>query len=176
MGFLTFWIPEIRKDGGTEATDNQRGALCCCHASSKLSVARLGIVECLELLLLFKIIFWGCAGSLLSLIVVQGLKGTQAQWLWLEGYVAPQHVGLRSLTRDWTCVPCIGRQVLNPWTTREVPLEFLRDKETNSWWQLTSVVNLLFVVYFTLCLIQRRFVSSISILQVRKVRQINFLK
>ena len=24
-----------------------------------------------------------------------------------------------SQTRDWTCVPCIGRQTLNPWTTRE---------------------------------------------------------
>ena len=24
-------------------------------------------------------------------------------------------------TRDWTCVSCIGRQILNHWTTREVP-------------------------------------------------------
>ena len=29
---------------------------------------------------------------------------------------------LSSPTRDPTCVPCIRRQVLNPWTTREVPL------------------------------------------------------
>ena len=27
---------------------------------------------------------------------------------------------LNSLTRDQTCVPCIGRQILNHWTTREV--------------------------------------------------------
>ena len=27
----------------------------------------------------------------------------------------------RFLTRDWTCVPCIGRQIPNHWTIREVP-------------------------------------------------------
>ena len=26
-----------------------------------------------------------------------------------------------SPTRDQTCIPCIGRQILNHWTTREVP-------------------------------------------------------
>ena len=30
-----------------------------------------------------------------------------------------QHVG-SSHTRDQTCVPCIGRQILNHWNTREV--------------------------------------------------------
>ena len=34
--------------------------------------------------------------------------------------VAPLHGG-SSWTRDWTSVPCIGRQILNHWTTREVP-------------------------------------------------------
>ena len=28
---------------------------------------------------------------------------------------------LSSPTRDQTCVTCIGRQILNHWTTREVP-------------------------------------------------------
>ena len=28
---------------------------------------------------------------------------------------------LSSSTRDWTLAPCIRRQILNPWTTREVP-------------------------------------------------------
>ena len=28
---------------------------------------------------------------------------------------------LSSLTRDWTCTPCIGRRSLNPCTAREVP-------------------------------------------------------
>ena len=32
---------------------------------------------------------------------------------------------LCSLTRDWTCVPCIGRRILNHWTTREVPVIYL---------------------------------------------------
>ena len=38
------------------------------------------------------------------------------------GLAAPRHVG-SSHTRDWTGVPCIGRQILNhhPWTTREIP-------------------------------------------------------
>ena len=31
---------------------------------------------------------------------------------------------LSSLTRDWTHVPCIARQILNHWTTREVPRVF----------------------------------------------------
>ena len=26
-----------------------------------------------------------------------------------------------SWTRDWTCIPCIGKRVLNCWTPREVP-------------------------------------------------------
>ena len=29
---------------------------------------------------------------------------------------------LSSLTRDWTCPPCIGRRSLNCWTPKEVPL------------------------------------------------------
>ena len=35
------------------------------------------------------------------------------------GLVAPRHVG-SSRTRGRTCVPCIGRQILNHCTTREV--------------------------------------------------------
>ena len=38
------------------------------------------------------------------------------------GSVAAQHVG-SSWTRGRTCVPCIGKQTLNPWTTREDPEE-----------------------------------------------------
>ena len=44
----------------------------------------------------------------------------QAQQLWHTGLVAPQHVG-SSRTRARTHVPCIGRQILNHCTTREVP-------------------------------------------------------
>ena len=46
----------------------------------------------------------------------------QAQQLWLTGLVAPQHVG-SSRTRAQTCVPCIGRWILNHCATREVPLK-----------------------------------------------------
>ena len=34
---------------------------------------------------------------------------------------------LSSPTRDRTCTPCIGRQSLNHWTTREVPLQVTFD-------------------------------------------------
>ena len=40
------------------------------------------------------------------------------------GLVAPRHVGF-SQTRDRTRVPCIGRQILNHWTTREVLFPYL---------------------------------------------------
>ena len=54
--------------------------------------------------------------------MVHGLPshGAQAQRLWRSGTVAPQHVGSQ-FSGDQTHVPCIARQVLNHWTTREVP-------------------------------------------------------
>ena len=51
--------------------------------------------------------------------------GAQAQWLWLTGLVAPRHVG-SSQTRARTCVPCIGRQILNHSATREAPLSCIK--------------------------------------------------
>ena len=56
-------------------------------------------------------------------IVLHGLSsdGMHAQQLAHTGSVAPQHVR-SSWTRDQTHVHCIGRQVHNHWTTREVPL------------------------------------------------------
>ena len=44
----------------------------------------------------------------------------QAQQLWRTRLVAPQHVG-SSRTRARTCVPCIGRHILNHCATREAP-------------------------------------------------------
>ena len=58
-----------------------------------------------------------------SLIAEHGLYGTWAQMLWCTSLVAPWHVE-SSLTRDQTCVPCVGRQILNQWTTGEVPVVF----------------------------------------------------
>ena len=42
------------------------------------------------------------------------------QYLWPTGLDALWHVR-SSWNRDWTHVSCIGRQILNHWTTREVP-------------------------------------------------------
>ena len=42
------------------------------------------------------------------------------------GLVAPQHVGsYSSIARDRILVACIGRQILNQWTSREVPVFIL---------------------------------------------------
>ena len=60
-----------------------------------------------------------CAGfSLRWLLLLQSTGSrVQAQYLWLTGLVALQHVG-SSWTRDRTRVPCIGRQILNHCATR----------------------------------------------------------
>ena len=47
-----------------------------------------------------------------SLVAVCGLCSQLPLIMW----------DLSSPTRDQTQVPCIGRRVLNPWTTREAPL------------------------------------------------------
>ena len=47
----------------------------------------------------------------------------QAQQLWCTGLVAQRPVG-SSQTRAQTCVPCIGRWILNHCATREVPTTF----------------------------------------------------
>ena len=46
---------------------------------------------------------------------------TRAQRLWCMDLVALRHV-TSSWTRDWTRVPCIGRQILMYCTTREVQI------------------------------------------------------
>ena len=54
-----------------------------------------------------------------SLIAEHKLEGMGAQWLWHKGLTALQHVG-SSQIKGQTHVPCMGRQILNHWTTREV--------------------------------------------------------
>ena len=68
---------------------------------------------CDERGLLFLVVEWAshCGGS---------VCGAEAQRLWRTGLVAPRHVE-SSLTRDRTCVPHIGRQILYHHATREVP-------------------------------------------------------
>ena len=53
------------------------------------------------------------------LLVVASVS--QSTGLGLMGLVAPRYVG-SSQTRDQTHVPCIGRQILNYWTTSGAPL------------------------------------------------------
>ena len=52
-----------------------------------------------------------------------------------------------SWTRDQTCVPCIGRQILNHWTTKEVPTMFLA-LEFHS--LLDSVLQVLYTLFLIL--------------------------
>ena len=59
---------------------------------------------------------------LLSLSVWTPSRSTQDLSLWHLGLVASRHVGSSFLTRDQTCVPCIGRPVLNHQTARDVPM------------------------------------------------------
>ena len=48
-------------------------------------------------------------------------------WTWL-----PRGMWyLSSSTRDRTCVPCTGRWILNPWTTREGPRTYLKCSPTS---------------------------------------------
>ena len=41
-----------------------------------------------------------------------------------------------NLPRDWTCISCIGRQVLHHWASREAPPSIAQTKTTEScWWK-----------------------------------------
>ena len=69
-------------------------------------------------------------GTQASVVVALGLQQlwltgsrAQAQQLWCMGLVAPWHVG-SSQTRARTCVPYIGRWILNHCATREVIVFF----------------------------------------------------
>ena len=46
--------------------------------------------------------------------------GCIRSWSWHTGLVAPGMWALSSPTRDWASIPCVGRQILYPWTTWEV--------------------------------------------------------
>ena len=80
------------------------GSYCCVEAVS--SCVDRGLLSC------------GGAWAL----GCRGFSGwsPQALWLWCMGLVAPWRVG-SSQTRDGTRIPCLGRRILNHWTTVEVP-------------------------------------------------------
>ena len=98
------------------------------------------------LLFLIKLLIFGCTRSLLHLGFLQlqrveaalqmqdahfslwwlpllhRLQSRQAKQLSCSGLVVPRHVE-SSQTRDQLCVLYQGRQILNYWTTREVPVQ-----------------------------------------------------
>ena len=102
--------------------------------------------QCPDVWIILSFFLFGCAGSLLlyvwafsscssgacSLVVVHRLPlwWLLLLWTWALGHASfrsLQLMGLAalphmesSLTGNWTCVPCIGRRILNLWITREV--------------------------------------------------------
>ena len=68
--------------------------------------------------------------------------GVWAQQLHLEALVALQHVE-SSQTRNRTCVPCIGRLILNHWITRDVLITsfFFLDCQNN----VESMVQMVYI-------------------------------
>ena len=95
--------------------------------------------------------------------------GAQAQ-LWRVGLVAPRHVG-SSQARARTCVPCIGRRILNHCTTREVPhtdLSMLNhpcDPGMNPTWSWCMTFFMYFWIWFANILL--RIFASIFITDIR---------
>ena len=58
--------------------------------------------------------------------------GARARDAWVQSAVVAHGLSCSAASgifrpRDWTCVPCIGRQTLNRWTTREVLVSFNLD-------------------------------------------------
>lgn len=68
---------------------------------------------------------WTCSGSSVraSVVAEHGLQDGRSSVIMARGFSCPSGVwDLSSQTRHPTCVPCIARWILSPWTTREVPL------------------------------------------------------
>ena len=112
---------------------------------------------------------WLSLVSFFFLIYLAALRLSCGMWdlcMWCRlsscGAQAPEHAGsvvvaqaellqniwdLSSLTRDWTHIPCVARQILYYWTTREVLFSFLDnqylecliDTSSNHFFKVTSV-------------------------------------
>ena len=101
------------------------GLCCCVQVFSSCSERGLLFIAVRRLLI-----------AVASLVAEHGLQAcrlqqlwlagcrAQAQQLWRTGLIALRHVR-SSWTRARTCVPCIGRQILNHCTTREARSFFL---------------------------------------------------
>ena len=74
--------------------------------------------------------------SLRCWVVAWGLQSWRAQQLSMAS-VALRHVG-SSQTRGWTCVPYTARQLLNHWTTRQVPIKCILSVEFDEFWSMDA--------------------------------------
>ena len=97
--------------------------LCCCVRAFSSCVEQGAPLCCGESFSLPWLLSLRSAGSRHVGFRQLWLMGSraQAQQLWHMGLVALRHVG-SSRTRALTCVPCIGRRILNHCATREVPV------------------------------------------------------
>ena len=66
-----------------------------------------------------------------------------------------------SLIRDSICVPCIGRRILNHWTTREAPFKFLTHIKDPKQLFLCNLKKYINLIYFS---IQRFYILINAIL------------
>ena len=64
--------------------------------------------------------FFGGGGSVDSSLLCTGFCSCRFSSCGELVYLPRGMWDLSSQTRDWTCIPCIGRLILSPWNTREV--------------------------------------------------------
>ena len=102
------------------------GLCCCAWASSSCGERGYSSLWCAGFLLWWLVLLqstgsrctgFSSCGTRAQQLWLAGSRA-QAQQLWCTGLVALRHVG-SSCTRARTCVPCIGRRILNHCTTRE---------------------------------------------------------
>ena len=75
--------------------------------------------SCGKQMLLSSCVYVGFSLQWLLLLWSMVSRAHRLQHLWYISLLAPRYVE-SSWTRNWTHVPCIGRQILKPWTTRKV--------------------------------------------------------
>ena len=122
-GFL-----QLRRTGATlrcSAWASHCGGFSCCKTRALGTRASVvvahGLSSC-STLAPERVGFSSCGAWAQQLQLVD--SRTWAQQLWRTDLVARHHVG-SSWTRDRTRVPCIGRRILNHWTTREVLINLI---------------------------------------------------
>ena len=101
-------------------------------AANKQFQIRKGLAQVRHTQILKNNFFLGCSLFIFAYTELWQARATLWLWhmgsrvwtqsSWCTGLVAPWPVGsYSSQTRERTHVPCTGRQVLNHWTTRELP-------------------------------------------------------